>query len=573
MFTVCPKCALTLVVTAADLRVAQGYVRCGRCSSVFNALAQLSDERGAAAAGEIEASPGEPEAEAEEPQSSAADDEPEEAATAALAVEESSRIAPAAPHQQPQRSAPPAAEDDEAAPEYTLEFDPETTDAASLFVVAAPSPEWTAATGSFKALVTPEEPPAASAPEPKAQDTDEDFEVELDAALLSDIVQSELVVEKPVLPRETPAPAAAPPEPAAPRPAWHGRPEAPAAATRPAHLASTPAPATSSAPAGTASKAPAEVTGKTPPAAAAATAAPARTAPATPARPAAATPARTTGTAAAPAAAAPDRTPSVAASASGAAATRPAAPALTSTPATADRAPPAPRTPPAAAPAATPAKAAPPVSEPAATPHGDHAGDPQAAAPSGDVAFADFEAVAGATSQPESRPRWQWAAGSVLLVLLLFVQIVNHQRDALATDPRFSGALTALYSALGVQLTPRWDLRAYDVRQLGATVEAGSTGAITVRASIRNGGTRPQPLPLLRVTLQDRFGNRLASRDVQPRDYLPSGKPPAGLLARDQRIDAELAFVDPGASAVGFELDACLPQSGGIICANDTSAR
>jgi predicted Zn finger-like uncharacterized protein len=32
MFTVCPKCALTLVVTAGDLRVAQGYVRCGRLS-------------------------------------------------------------------------------------------------------------------------------------------------------------------------------------------------------------------------------------------------------------------------------------------------------------------------------------------------------------------------------------------------------------------------------------------------------------------------------------------------------------------------------------------------------------
>src|SRR2546423_15436108 len=44
MFTVCPKCALTLVVTAEDLRVAQGYVRCGRCSSVFNALARLTEE-------------------------------------------------------------------------------------------------------------------------------------------------------------------------------------------------------------------------------------------------------------------------------------------------------------------------------------------------------------------------------------------------------------------------------------------------------------------------------------------------------------------------------------------------
>src|SRR5690242_19136113 len=49
MFTVCPKCALTLVVTAADLRVAQGYVRCGRCLNVFNALARLSEDRPAAA--------------------------------------------------------------------------------------------------------------------------------------------------------------------------------------------------------------------------------------------------------------------------------------------------------------------------------------------------------------------------------------------------------------------------------------------------------------------------------------------------------------------------------------------
>ncbi|HEX4619510.1 MAG TPA: DUF3426 domain-containing protein, partial [Steroidobacteraceae bacterium] len=131
-----------------------------------------------------------------------------------------------------------------------------------------------------------------------------------------------------------------------------------------------------------------------------------------------------------------------------------------------------------------------------------------------------------------------------------------------------------LYAAFGVQLTPRWDLHAYDVRQLGATVGQGSQGAITVRASLRNVGVRPQPLPLLRVTLQDRFGNRLASRDVQPRDYLPRGIPPTALLGTDQRIDAELAFVDPGAAAVGFELDACLPLAGGgVACTNDASAR
>ena len=48
MFTVCPKCTLTLAVTASDLRIGQGFVRCGRCSNVFNALLALSEEPDAA---------------------------------------------------------------------------------------------------------------------------------------------------------------------------------------------------------------------------------------------------------------------------------------------------------------------------------------------------------------------------------------------------------------------------------------------------------------------------------------------------------------------------------------------
>jgi len=44
MFTVCPKCTLTLALTAEDLRAGQGYVRCGRCLNVFNALLALSEE-------------------------------------------------------------------------------------------------------------------------------------------------------------------------------------------------------------------------------------------------------------------------------------------------------------------------------------------------------------------------------------------------------------------------------------------------------------------------------------------------------------------------------------------------
>ncbi|MET0282332.1 MAG: zinc-ribbon and DUF3426 domain-containing protein [Steroidobacteraceae bacterium] len=44
MFTTCPGCRMNLALTPKDLRVGQGYVRCGRCERVFNALLSLSED-------------------------------------------------------------------------------------------------------------------------------------------------------------------------------------------------------------------------------------------------------------------------------------------------------------------------------------------------------------------------------------------------------------------------------------------------------------------------------------------------------------------------------------------------
>lgn len=43
MVTTCANCRQQLAVTAADLRIGQGFVRCGRCDKVFNALLTLSE--------------------------------------------------------------------------------------------------------------------------------------------------------------------------------------------------------------------------------------------------------------------------------------------------------------------------------------------------------------------------------------------------------------------------------------------------------------------------------------------------------------------------------------------------
>ena len=225
MFTVCPKCALTLVVTATDLRVAQGYVRCGRCSNVFNALARLSEDRNAAAA--AAASQGVPPSSTgvhPRPQPTAVPAPPSQppqtparpplatgsftytrppespapvarqpqqpstppartqqptapptraplgAAPSAPPSSSPAQRSPAPPARGPQSAAPPRPQqppasppssrptpslqidDDDAIPEDALEFNPDA-DVNQVFVEPPPNPEWTAATGSFKAIV------------------------------------------------------------------------------------------------------------------------------------------------------------------------------------------------------------------------------------------------------------------------------------------------------------------------------------------------------------------------------------------------------------------------------------
>jgi predicted Zn finger-like uncharacterized protein len=423
MFTVCPKCALTLVVTAGDLRVAQGYVRCGRCSNVFNAIVGLSDDRQKAAA-------------------KAAINAPQRQAPATAAP-------PPPPPPPPQPEPEPEIEfetDDTATtgenealyaepepldvlPESALEFNPASTDVSKVFVAGESNDE---RSGTFETIVL-------------RADEEESLELARD--------------EQPAEEEE-----AAPEEP--PEDDYVDHELRSLAARIDAQAAAAP-------------KAP-----------------------------------------------------------------RPA--------------PPPPRF----------------VSE---SEQGPVARAPAAQTVAGRQSARAAAAVAESLAPP-ARPApdamtYVWPAAAVFALLLLAMQVVHHYRHDLATDPRFNRTLTSLYAKLGVPLVPRWDLTSYEVRQLGASTGAETRGQLLVRASLKNSAAHSLPLPLLRVIVQDRYGNRIASRDVAPRGYVPGAVPESALLGPGQRLDAEMVFVDPGQQAVGFEIDACLPSpEGPITCANDIIA-
>jgi predicted Zn finger-like uncharacterized protein len=210
--------------------------------------------------------------------------------------------------------------------------------------------------------------------------------------------------------------------------------------------------------------------------------------------------------------------------------------------------------------------------EPAINDHSPGSTDTQTEVASDEAAEAVvFEAPASEPASAGQRRRWM--IGCTLLLLLLASQIVNHWRDSLASTRALSTPMTRLYASIGVPIDPHWDLSAYDIRQQGAASDPGDTRLIRVRISIANRAARAQPVPLLRLTLLDRYGKLIAARDLTPAEYWPHDRPMPSLLQLDERVDSEVAVRDPGADSSSFELDVCLKNvHGAIRCAGDASA-
>ncbi len=186
-------------------------------------------------------------------------------------------------------------------------------------------------------------------------------------------------------------------------------------------------------------------------------------------------------------------------------------------------------------------------------------------------AVADLNVPGLAAESPGERRLW--LGGAMALAVLLLAQFVNHWRDALAASPTWGDPVRTLYAALGQPLQPHWDLAAYEVRQQGAESDAASHGAIRVRFSLANHALRAQPMPLLRLTLLDRYGRKVAERDLAPTDYWPHGRSPQSFLAADERVDTEVQVRDPSADSASFELDVCLRDAQGVVrCAADAGA-
>jgi predicted Zn finger-like uncharacterized protein len=174
---------------------------------------------------------------------------------------------------------------------------------------------------------------------------------------------------------------------------------------------------------------------------------------------------------------------------------------------------------------------------------------------------------------PRKRTSVLWKVLVVPLALLLVAQFVHHHRAELARHPRLGAPLMSVYQALGLHLTPDWNLHAYGVKQWGVVMDPSAPGTLKVRASITNTAPFAQPYPLLKLVLEDRWGDQVRAREFEPGEYLDPGIAPDRLLGPAQQTNATISIVDPGPDAEGFRFDVCLRGKAGPVCAADVPAR
>lgn len=183
-----------------------------------------------------------------------------------------------------------------------------------------------------------------------------------------------------------------------------------------------------------------------------------------------------------------------------------------------------------------------------------------------ETAEEEFDADAAVGNR--RRHHWVWWLVATLLALALAAQLLHHNRQTLVAHPWFQRPVQSFYGMFGVVVEPRWDVKAYDVRQLSGDVTVGAGDSFTVQASVHNRAAIAQPPPVIRVTLKDRYLTDIAVVDITPVEYLLNAAP--ARMAPDQRFDTTLRLNDPTRQAAGFELDTCLPTAGGkLLCSND----
>ncbi|NUS61779.1 MAG: DUF3426 domain-containing protein [Lysobacter sp.] len=151
--------------------------------------------------------------------------------------------------------------------------------------------------------------------------------------------------------------------------------------------------------------------------------------------------------------------------------------------------------------------------------------------------------------------RWQSIAAIGGLAVLLAVQLLLAQRDALAADARWRPTIGALCGMLRCSV-PAWrEPDAFTMLSRDVRPHPTAAGTLQIDASFRNDARWSQAWPRLVVSLSDIDGRVLGTRAFTPNEYLGDAAGTQPSLAPGQTAAISLAVVEPAPGVVAFSFE------------------
>ena len=158
-------------------------------------------------------------------------------------------------------------------------------------------------------------------------------------------------------------------------------------------------------------------------------------------------------------------------------------------------------------------------------------------------------------------PRWQWAVGCLLLLIVLLAQAVYFFRVELATNlPGLKPAINAYCGLLqcAIPLPQKADLASIESSDLEA--DPAQPNVITLNALLHNRAPYAQAYPNLELTLTDAQDKALARRTFRPVEYLKPGEDEKQGMAANRELSVKLNIDTNDLKPSGYRLFLFYPQ-------------
>jgi predicted Zn finger-like uncharacterized protein len=158
-----------------------------------------------------------------------------------------------------------------------------------------------------------------------------------------------------------------------------------------------------------------------------------------------------------------------------------------------------------------------------------------------------------AITLPSTR-RWLWRAGAIITGLLLLIQIVTLRFDTLSKNPSYRPFFSSTCTLIGCSLPSLVDTRQIRATNLIVRSHPRRQNALIIDAILINNAQFSQVFPGLQLEFKDIDNQLVASRQLQPVDYLRGELAGAKIMANNQPIQLSIEIVDPGDTAVNYRL-------------------